>query len=66
MGGDHVGQPWSEATVAAAMSALADDFTPLTDWRASADYRAMVAKNLLRRFWLEQGGGTAQVAREVA
>jgi xanthine dehydrogenase small subunit len=34
--------------------ATADDFTPLTDWRASADYRRMVAANLIRRFWLEQ------------
>ncbi|EYD75021.1 hypothetical protein Rumeso_03349 [Rubellimicrobium mesophilum DSM 19309] len=32
------------------------DFTPLTDWRASADYRQAIAANLLRRFWLEQSG----------
>ena len=61
-----VGQPLTEATVTAAMQALAEDFTPLTDWRASADYRGMVARNLLRRFWLEQGGTTAHVVREVA
>ena len=48
------------------MKVLAEDFTPLTDWRASADYRAMAARNLLRRFWLEQAGETAQVTREVA
>ena len=30
-----------------------EDFTPITDWRASADYRAQVARNLLRRFLLE-------------
>ena len=34
-----VGQPWTEATVQAAMAALDGDFTPLTDLRASADYR---------------------------
>ncbi|MDE2395805.1 MAG: hypothetical protein KGM91_10230, partial [Burkholderiales bacterium] len=31
----------------------AQDFEPLTDMRASADYRRRVAQNLLRRFWLE-------------
>jgi xanthine dehydrogenase small subunit len=48
-----LGQPWSEATLAAAQRALAADFKPLTDLRASADYRARAAQNLLRRFWLE-------------
>jgi xanthine dehydrogenase small subunit len=60
-----VGKPWTEETVAAAQAALAEDFTPLTDWRASAEYRAMVARNLLRRFWLEEGGQAAQIVREV-
>jgi xanthine dehydrogenase small subunit len=48
-----VGQPWSAATVQAAMAALAHDFTPLTDMRASAAYRLQVAQNLLQRLWLE-------------
>jgi xanthine dehydrogenase small subunit len=47
------GRPWNEATVDAAMTALGDDFTPLTDMRASAAYRMRVARNLLQRFWLE-------------
>ncbi|MFO1219261.1 MAG: xanthine dehydrogenase small subunit [Burkholderiaceae bacterium] len=47
------GQPWSEAAADAAAAALARDFTPLTDLRASAGYRLRVAGNLLRRFWLE-------------
>ena len=47
------GQPWNEATLAAAVAALAEDFTPLTDWRASAGYRARVAGNLLRRLFIE-------------
>ena len=37
----------------AAIDALAADFAPLNDLRASAAYRAKVAGNLLRRFWLE-------------
>ena len=47
------GQLWSEATLQAAVAALALDFTPLTDLRASAGYRQRAAGNLLRRFWLE-------------
>ena len=48
-----IGQPWTEATVRAAMAALAQDFTPLTDWRASAGYRARVAANLLMKLYVE-------------
>ena len=47
------GQPWTEATLQAAMAALALDYTPLSDMRASAAYRLQVAQNLLRRCWLE-------------
>ncbi|SNT74404.1 xanthine dehydrogenase small subunit [Paracoccus seriniphilus] len=50
------GQPFSADSFAAAADALADDFQPLTDWRASAEYRLTVATNLFRRFWLEQSG----------
>lgn len=35
------------------MRALAHDYTPLTDMRASADYRLTAAQNLLYRFYLE-------------
>jgi xanthine dehydrogenase small subunit len=48
-----VGQPWSQASVNAAKAALALDFKPLSDMRASAAYRLQVAQNLLQRFWLE-------------
>jgi len=48
-----VGKPWTQATVNAAKLSLAKDFTPLTDMRASADYRLQVAQNLLQRLWLE-------------
>jgi len=52
-----VGQPFGEAAIGAAMAALERDFTPLTDWRASAEYRMLAARNLLRRFWLENRDG---------
>ena len=48
-----LGRPWNEGRVLAAQAALASDFTPLDDMRASAGYRLQVAQNLLRRFWLE-------------
>jgi len=47
------GQPWSEATLRAAQSALDRDFKPLSDLRASADYRRQAARGLLERLWLE-------------
>ncbi len=48
-----VGQPWTRATVEAAMEAMREDFSPLTDMRASADYRMRVAGNLLLRYFIE-------------
>lgn len=48
--------PWSEATIQAAMGALEHDFAPISDLRASADYRMMVARNLLRRCFIEMSG----------
>jgi xanthine dehydrogenase small subunit len=48
-----VGKPWTQASVAAAKLALAQDFKPLSDMRASADYRLQVAQNLIQRLWLE-------------
>jgi xanthine dehydrogenase iron-sulfur cluster and FAD-binding subunit A len=48
-----LGQPWSSATVEAAVPKLAEDFTPLSDHRGSAGYRAKVAANLLRGFFEE-------------
>ena len=47
------GNSWNEATVQKAMKALAEDFSPLTDMRASAAYRQQAAANLLYRFYLE-------------
>ncbi|WP_418318844.1 xanthine dehydrogenase small subunit [Piscinibacter sakaiensis] len=48
-----LGKPWTQASVEAAQAELANDFQPLTDMRASADYRSEVVRNLLQRFWLE-------------
>ncbi len=48
-----LGRPWTQASVDAAKAALVDDFTPLSDMRASAAYRLQVAQNLVQRYWLE-------------
>ncbi|NIB40946.1 xanthine dehydrogenase small subunit [Pseudomaricurvus alkylphenolicus] len=47
------GQAWNTATIENAMQALENDFSPLSDVRASADYRMQVAKNLLKKCYLE-------------
>ncbi|MFT4069588.1 xanthine dehydrogenase small subunit [Paraburkholderia sp.] len=47
------GARWNEATARRAMDALAADYQPLTDMRASSAYRLKVARNLLWRFYLE-------------
>jgi len=54
-----IGARWTHASVEAAAEKLADDFTPLTDMRASSGYRLKAAGNLLRRFYLEHGGSAA-------
>lgn len=48
-----IGQPWSEATIEAAMAAIDDDYTPLSDMRASAAYRSLAARNMLRKVFIE-------------
>ncbi|MCY1353804.1 xanthine dehydrogenase, small subunit [compost metagenome] len=47
------GAAWTSATVERACDALAEDFTPLSDFRASKEYRLLAAQNLLRKFFLE-------------
>jgi xanthine dehydrogenase small subunit len=53
-----VGQPWNATTVEGAVAALAQDFTPISDMRASAAYRLRAAGNFLRRFFLEHSSQT--------
>lgn len=58
-----LGAVWEEGLIETAMAAFAKDFKPLTDWRASADYRLLAAKNLLRRFYLEMRGEHVRLNR---
>ncbi len=48
-----LGQSWTRASIEAAMTALEQDFTPLSDMRASDRYRMNAAKNMLLRYYLE-------------
>ena len=59
------GQDWNEASVRAAMAAMARDFTPMTDMRATGGYRMRVAQNLLMRFWHESQTGAVPVEARV-
>ena len=47
------GRPWTVDSVRAAMAEIDAAFTPLSDMRASAAYRTLVARNLLLKFHLE-------------
>jgi xanthine dehydrogenase small subunit len=59
------GDTWDEASVQKAMKALAQDFSPLTDMRASAAYRRQGAANLLYRFYLETRSQNAMMPEAV-
>ena len=58
------GETWTADTAAAGAAALASDYMPLSDFRASAAYRATVAGNLVRRLHLQTTD--AQPVPEVA
>lgn len=49
-----LGSPLDDQTLARACAALADDFSPMSDARASAGYRLLVAQNLLRRYVIQR------------
>jgi xanthine dehydrogenase small subunit len=57
------GQPWTQETVAATRDVLDNDYAPLTDWRATAEYRQLTAKNLITRFFLETTGKPQELRR---
>ena len=57
------GQPFTAETFEAAAQAVGGDFQPLSDWRATAEYRQHLAANFFRRFWLEQSGAEHRLRR---
>ncbi|MEM1373880.1 MAG: xanthine dehydrogenase small subunit [Pseudomonadota bacterium] len=56
------GEPWTLDTVARALPALAEDFQPLSDMRASATYRLKTAQNMLLRAVMADEGAELSVA----
>ena len=51
-----LGRAWNAATIEDATQALGADFRPISDMRGSGAYRMLVARNLVRRFWMETTG----------
>lgn len=49
-----IGRPFDEASAKEAAAALSQDFQPLTDMRASAEYRLITAGNLILKWQMEQ------------
>lgn len=56
-----IGQPWTEVTIDAALPAFDQDYEPMTDMRASAEYRQTTAKNMLKRVFADSKGHTVSV-----
>lgn len=61
-----LGKPWTMEAIEAALPAFAEDYQPISDMRASAEYRLLTAQNLLKRFFLETSGQGERLKREVA
>ena len=61
-----LGKPWTTETIEASLPAFATDYQPISDMRASKEYRMLAAQNLLRRFHLETTGAVERLSREVA
>ncbi|MGB0960298.1 MAG: xanthine dehydrogenase small subunit [Halocynthiibacter sp.] len=56
-----IGAPWTHETISAATDYFENDFTPLSDMRASKDYRMAIAKNLLTRYFADLNGEPVDV-----
>ena len=48
------------------MGAWGQDFRPLTDMRASSEYRQLASRNLLYRFYLETAPGAPLATHQVS
>ena len=48
-----LGQSWDETTIRRAMATFRQDFTPISDMRASGEYRLKAAENLMMKYYLE-------------
>ncbi len=55
-----IGKRWDRPTVELAMQEFAKDFAPMSDMRASTDYRLRAAQNLLLKYYIETSVPLAQ------
>lgn len=58
------GKPWTRETVEHAMPLIEKEFTPISDARGGAEFRRVVAGNLLLKFWNETRQGTMSMGKE--
>lgn len=56
-----IGKPMTPDTAEEAAARMAQDFTPMSDMRASAAYRLTTAQNMLRRYVHDLNGDTVSV-----
>ena len=56
-----IGQPWTAQTITTAAAAMAQDYQPMTDMRASAAYRLVAAQNMLTRYFHDLNGTPVSV-----
>ncbi|MDE4133781.1 xanthine dehydrogenase small subunit [Phaeobacter sp. QD34_3] len=56
-----LGQPWTPATITLAQGAFGQDFTPMSDMRASDAYRLDCARNMLLRYFADLAGEPVSV-----
>ena len=55
------GKAWTQETIQQAMQKFSEDYSPLSDQRASESYRMLVAQNLLQKYFIE----TSQQSRQL-
>ena len=56
-----IGQAWTSETITNALPAFTQDYTPMSDMRASAKYRQTTAQNMLQRYFYEDTGAQTRV-----
>ena len=61
-----LGKPWTKETIATALPAFTQDFTPMSDMRASKEYRMKAGQNMLQRYFLEDTENAPRVLRATA
>ncbi|MEO1537594.1 MAG: xanthine dehydrogenase small subunit [Pseudomonadota bacterium] len=61
-----IGKAWQEDSIRDVLPNFSDDFAPLSDMRASAEYRLATARNMLVRYFMERSGALVDVRKVTA